>query len=291
MRTTIKLVLLISFMAASTNTNAQWLKKMSDRLIKKAEKKTEQRLEEIADKKTDKALDSLFKDRKKKKDAYKNDSTSIAGMMKGMSGMMGKDVATESQYVFHTTITMDRFGDGVMGTDRTMIQRLGENSMLTEVPLTKMIIDTKNKAIITLLEDTKEAQVMSMAMMEGFVNMGEEDGEEDNLEKPVISSLGTTIVIAGYKCQHKSIETSTERIDLWYTDELDIDMSAYMNMFAALPNGLKNSPQNMSNMISGFVMQMDFIDKKTDVFHGTKVKEISFKKTVVNMSDYKLLKF
>jgi hypothetical protein len=142
--------------------------------------------------------------------------------------------------------------------------------------------------MITLMEEDKKAQVINMDIMGGLLKMG--DQEEEEYEEPVISSMGSTIVIAGYTCKHMSITTSKQQIDLWITDEVSVDMSAYMNMFKSFPGVIKNAQSEITNRVDGFVMQLDVIDKKTDTFFGTKVKDISFENTTVNMSDYTILK-
>jgi hypothetical protein len=300
MKNYFKYILLIGIMASSSTADAQWLKKLGDRLLKKAEKKTEQKLEKMGDKTTDKVLDSVFKEDKNKKNNQKksnnsSDSSSETGMpdmggLGDMMEMMTKEVKIADSYTFHTTISMERSGAGVTATDNTMVQRLGDTATLTEIPQTKMIIDTVANAMITLLEDTKEAQVMNMGMIDGFMNMGDQE-EEPEIEEPVISSNGTTKTISGYTCQHKSITTSTQQIDLWYTDEVTVDMSAYMNMLRVLPQAAQNSPSEIVNQIDGFVIQMDVLDKVNNTSFGTKVTEISFEDTQVNMSDYTILKF
>ena len=290
MKNNLKYFLIIAIMVCSSTTNAQWFKKLGDKLLKKAEKKTEQRIEKMADKKTDKALDSVFKEKKekrkkgkvvKKKKTSENDFSDLL-----MSST--KEIEIPDSYNFDTTITIDRFGKGV-GKNKTMLQRIGKTATLTEIPSTKMILDNELNAMITLLEDTKEAQVISLDMLGGFMKMGNQN-EEEHYEEPVITSLGSTVVIAGYKCKHMSITTSEQQIDLWYTNEVNIDMSAYMSMFKSFPQTVKNTQDEITSRIDGFVMQMDIINKETDIFFGTKVTDISFEKTRVNMSNYKILK-
>lgn len=287
-------------MACSSTADAQWLKKLGDKMLKKAEKKTEQKLEKLGDKTTDRVLDSVFKEDKNKKRDQKNpnatnDSTTDTripdmGNLGGMMEMMTKEVKIADSYNFHTTITMELSGAGVTATDNTMVQRLGDHATLTEIPQTKMIIDTEANAMITLLEDTKEAQVMNMGMLDGFMNMGDQE-EESEIEEPVISSNGTTKNISGYTCYHKSITTSTQQINLWYTDEVTVDMSAYMNMLKVLPQAAQNSSNEISNHSEGFVIQMDVLDKTNNTTFGTKVTDISFDETQVAMSNYTILKF
>lgn len=286
MKNYLKLFLLTILIASSSTVNAQFLKNIGKRISKTAEKKIEERIEKKGEKATDRALDSIFE--KPNKNNEKNNPMGDMGGIMDMMNNMG-NVEIEPSYTFHTTITMDRFGAGVDVRDRTMIQRLGDSVTLTEIPNTKMIMDLSNNAMITLMEETKQAQVINMGMMDGFINMDNEEDEEV-MEVPVVSSLGSTIKIAGYTCRHKSIETSKQRIDIWYTDEVDVDMTAYITMMKSLPSS-SNRPQDiMENNISGFVMQMDVINKETDVFFGTKVKAIDFETTQINMSDYTLLK-
>ena len=120
MKNYLKYTLFILILTGSSSANAQWLKKLGNKLLNKAKKKTEQKIEEKIDKTTDKVLDTLFSEKKKKnnrREAKKEDnpfgSGDIGGKLGNMMEMIGKEVAIADQYNFHTTITMDRFGAGV----------------------------------------------------------------------------------------------------------------------------------------------------------------------------------
>lgn len=293
MKKTLKTLMLLLLLFGYSNLDAQIFKKLGEKISK-----MEQKIEKKSGEATDKVLDSIFENPKKPKNSKKknekvnsNDSentTENLGGFGNIMAMMGKPVVIEDQYIFTSTITMEQYGKKT--PSGSMKQSISEHALLSENSGSKIILDTKNNATITLIEDKKEAQTVTLDIIEALSKMGgNTKNNEPESALPTITNLSNTKNIMGYLCKGTRIENENIILEIWHTDQVKIETSPLME-FASKLTGKSNKaipPEAFNNF--GFPMQTDVLDNDNSVSYGTKVTSIENTPFTINMKDYKLI--
>ncbi len=286
MKTSLKIIVLFIALLCFSQAEAQFLKKLQNKI----ENKLERRLEKKADQKADQALDSVFTEKTSKKKSRKNanqdkeisDSKSMdfGGMME--AAMNRKPVEINNSYTFNLTTTMEITTSG--NKPMTMKTSYGDGVHYIEMGNGMNIIsDYKNEAMITLDEDKKTAQAISLGLMKMFENSDVQLDETDAGDITV-RKTGKTKTINGYRCEQYIINGSDFNTEGWFTKDVNFDMVAHASSMSEF---FKDAPgQAMMNSNVGFPMEMVTTAGKDTV--TMKILELTEKTQTIALSGYKV---
>lgn len=287
MKNSLKIAVLFIALLCSSQAEAQFFKKLQ----KKIENKIERKLEKKADEKAEQALDSVFVDRpskrKKSKQKEKNpkdnstemDDFNLGEMMEAV--MNRKPVEISDSYNFDITVTMEVATSG--NNPMVMKTSYGDGAHYIEMGNGMTIIsDYKNEAMITLDEDKKTAQAMSLGLLKKFEN-SEIEANTTDLEDIQIKRTGKTKTISGYRCEQYIIKGTDFNTEGWFTKEINFDMLAHSK---SMPEMFKtSSSQAMMQGDIGFPMEMTSTTNKNEKVI-MKVLEISEKSKIIDLTEY-----
>lgn len=178
------------------------------------------------------------------------------------------------------TILMDFYS----ATDANMM-----NSSSIDMENSNVIIDSKNKTMITLDEAKKTGVAMSLEgfgdMLGDFTKNYQNNTSNENTTK--IVKTGNTKTILGYKCEEYFIKDSDKEFPsettAWITNDANI---SYLDFFSALSKQIPTIQQPKN--IKGITLEMVSKDLKTGDITSLKVLELSKKTTTKNLSTYKI---
>lgn len=275
----------------SHNSQAQFWKKLKNRVKNRVEETVTRKIENKAEEKTEKTIDSLFNKKEKKekiaKENKKNKKIDFGGMMDGI--MNSGDVKTESQYIFPITATMLVENYNKKTTSNTLEQSYGKDAILNILDTSPgpIINDFKNDAAIILNIKENTAQVMSMTWMKKM--MGDAD-EIDDSEIPKVTKTGKTKTMNGYTCYEYIIEHDTTKMDAWFAPDVDFNYQDYLRGFAKMFKGKKtNNPSTLLNKEYGYVMEMTAYQKEKKIIY-MKVTNLSKEEKVIDLANYTIEK-
>jgi hypothetical protein len=308
----VQLILSILFILNIGYSSAQIVDRSKDRAVNKTNNRVDRRIDQGIDKGLD-SIEGLFKKKDKSEDedaqeteadqqedgskeATKERSTSKEESASQGSydlSSMFKPAVWESSYtfqlkaVYYTTSTDSKgrveenememmFAEDVMGM-KTIPKKKGDVPAL-------IIIDIKNKTMITLTEDEGEKKGMAIAMNDAQISSIEEQVEEHNSEM-TIKKTGKTKTILGYHCEEYEFSGNDTRGNAWVTDEVSYNMSGLLGMMNTKKGG------NSSSMYpGGFLMLSDSKDLKSGDsthFEAKSVKEKANEK--VDLAPYNVM--
>ena len=233
-------------------------------LLKKIQNAAAQGVENAATKKT-------------RESTEKATTNAIEGMFDGLM----KPAPTESEYEFTGYSVMEVTSTNKKGKaeDPVQIQYLlssntdfmGMTFANPEEPsaVTTSIMDSKNQAIVILLDD--KGQKSSMAMKMDFDKMQEmvDDEAVEQLETPdyKISKTGNTKSILGYTCEEYLVTTEDGTGNYWVTEQPIEGFSMFSPQSNPMVSGktMDRYASMFSNAPKGSFMEMIFTDKEGTV--------------------------
>ncbi len=297
MNTILKTLIFSLAIVLSSQANAQFLKKLGDRVEERVKETAAQKVENKAAEKTDKALDKIFNigsgigsdgqrgDQQQDGESGEEQEFDVEGMMNGILGG-GKEVKFENSYSFGITSTMEVTDFSNPDQTQRMKQSFGKNVILTVISQggSTILHDFNHESAIIIDESQKTAQVMSLSWMKKM--MGGEVPEGDDTQRPQVSKTGKTRSIHGYTCYEYLIETETEKINAWFAPNVPFSYQDYLGGFTKMMGQSMNKlPEDQ-----GYVMEMKMYDKAGKETYQMKVVELSEQGTSLNLSDYKVQK-
>jgi len=321
MPTCIFTALLLLFLSA--NVNAQIGNRIKERIKQNTERKIEEKVVNKAGEKTDQALDSLFKTRKRPGHSSTKKSSPKDGGSEGNNSNNGSserkssipqssgfnfgemmNATYESSYTLNLhmeievksqekpkkkveTATMDMY----YGEDCYMMEFKDEKNKSAQS--SKALMDLKNNTSIVLNDEDMSGIAISMKLMSDQINKSIENYQDTASlnDEYTFKKTGKTKVIAGYNCEEYLIETEDVVMNVWYTDEITVDMYQNLSeypMFASITTMANYGEQGQ---LQGTMMESHMVEKTGD--KGTfdyLVKEVNQSVTTLNMSDYQFMK-
>lgn len=296
MKLRIRLLLIFCLCILSVQSEAQFLKKLGEKVSKQMEQKMEKRTEREVDKKTDAALDSLLAPKNKgnrSNQGYSEDDRNRANSM--LEAMMnGADVETESSYTFPVIATIEVEDYGRRKSDITkMKQGFGDGALYMEMeesPENQIITDMKNEAMIMV--DTKKgtASVMSLAWMKKMGTYKGGDYESDSESSDFdIRKTGNRKTISGYECEEYIFTSEDNKMHVWFAPDVPFDYKDYIEGFTSMFNKKeKNNPMLQLKETYGYMMEMVSYDKKGEKESRMTVTDISKDEKTIDMSTLKV---
>ncbi len=221
---------------------------------------------------------------------------------KALSGLMGgmfQPATTESSYQFSGYMTMDVFARDEKGNPETPVQfkyYMGEDLQVMGVsfqdPESKTnfttITDSKNQAMVFLIEEANEKSSMAMGMdMVKMESLSEAEIEED-LDQLKLVKTGKTKTILGYTCLEYLVTSKDGKGNYWVTEKPISGMSVFSPQYNPLG---ENSGMNHYKTIFAYAPEGTFLEIVFTENDGSTV-EMKFtaiepkKATLFQMSDY-----
>lgn len=286
MKRIVTLCTLLFLLFFTNNVEAQFFKKLQ----KKIEKKIEKRLEKKTDEKADQALDSVFENKPRNKRRRQTDDDTPVTESSGydlngmMDAVMNREPAKYDQsysFTFSTTMEMTTPGQAPLMVKTSY----GDGVHYVEMKQgTSIINDFNNKSMITINEDNKTAQAMSLALLDMF-NKEKDVTEDVDLETITVTNTGKTKNIRGYQCKQHIIKGKDFTTDGWFTQDVDFDMTSHAQ---SMSDTFKNaSGMIISQKELGFPIEMisETANGETVVMKVLDVKNIERN---IDLSTYKV---
>ncbi len=281
----------------ASNSNAQIGSRIKERVKQETEKKVEDKVVNKAGEKTDQALDSLFKERKRPGTISKDDSDSERTANPGFNFSQMTNATYESAYTLEQEFKVEIKSQEKKKKDKvetvTMNMYYGTDCYMTIVEDAeqktppKTLMDLKNNTSIMLNDADMTGMAISMDFVTNKMNdMVTSDSTETDASY-TFTKTGNTKTIAGYLCEEYIIESDDTKMNVWYTDDITIQIHQSMGqyaMFGSFSNAISAASQGQ---LVGTMMESHMVEKTGD--EGTfdyLVKEVNVKTTVMNMSDY-----
>ncbi|MFT4758583.1 MAG: hypothetical protein ACI9XO_004615 [Paraglaciecola sp.] len=259
----------------SGTVNAQFLKKLGDKIATAAEKTVEREAEKKARKKNEEVVDSTFREERKdeKKDERK---TAFPGLSK---------VVPAASYAFNHEIRMQiTSGKEVMDVDYFLSDSddfLGiqikdkkqENSVFT-------VLDVDKEAIFTYMENDGQKMQMGISLKAKYMN---------NQPDFDVKATGNTKIILDYNCQEYLMTGEDITANVWVTKEVDIRFpSQFYNI-----KQKKSKHQQWMQEIDGWMMEMTMVETskrkpKTTIMNCLSIESSNFE---LNSTDYSSIGF
>lgn len=157
-----------------------------------------------------------------------------------------------------------------------------------------MIIDSKNKTLITLDEKNKKGMAMSLGGIENAMKkFGDKYAtkEEPKEDKPnfTMKKTGKSKMILGYLCYEYLVITKDanehHEANMWVANEASI---GFFNIMEAMGKSMFAKSSSYKNNINGAILEMTSKDMKTGDTYTMTVLEINKKPITKDLSSYKI---
>ncbi|GAB3224580.1 DUF4412 domain-containing protein [Algoriphagus aestuariicola] len=277
MKKSVLSILILAGAMVALPSEAQLLKKIQNAAAQGVENATTNRAKNASEKATNDALDGMF------------------------GGMM-EPAPTETDYTFTGYMVMEVTSTDKKGKTEDPLRMQYLLSSDTEFmgmafadpkkvnTTTTTIMDTKNQAMVILLEDEGNKSSMAMKLNYDKVQGMVDEEAEKQFEQPdyKITKTGNTKEILGYTCEEYLVETEDGNGQYWVTEE-PIDG---FSMFSPQSNPMVSSKtidrytSMFSNAPKGNFMEMVFTDNDGTVTDMKVVELDTDSPRKYRMSDY-----
>ena len=291
----------IALLLITSNSQAQFLKKLEERAKDAFERTVLNKTDEVVSKKTGESIDSITKGGKKTK------SKKIGETEKNT----GEKTSEEEQKAKEQKI-MSMFGGGLEGIPETydftylmeMTLEANKESLKTqyylkpntnyfgnsiqENPNSIIVFDMEHKAMVTFMDDGQQKMAMKMSM-----NIGEKmqkkidqklKSSKDKNEEFQVTPIGSKTIL-GYLCDGYQVITKEGTSKFWITNEAPVSMTNIFSNENSMPNNLKGLTLPFTNKTSILEMNFESNKRKKDNVHMLCTKLIKNQLTI-NKKDY-----
>ncbi|WP_338815096.1 hypothetical protein V9L05_08260 [Bernardetia sp. Wsw4-3y2] len=318
------LIAILSLIFSFSTLEAMAQNQTVEKTKEKAKNKTNNRIDNKIDNKLDEGLDAiegLFKrkKKKKKKEEEKNDNNSEnnsnqstetqnntgSGFLDNLlGGGNGEKIDIKSSYNFNSNFVMrmqmykkNGKEDGDMfiryynsADPNYMAMEVMESTKDGKIKSleSKVIVDGSQQAMITIMEDQKQAIAMKMPNIENYEQAQEQEQNPDQAMKDVkITRTGRTKNILGYTCSETIMESNDMKATSWTTKQVKLSQ---FKAFAGMMIQNKKDKNQLMAVPLEFTMEMESIDKKTGEKTKMTVTEVNENQnSTIDMSSYKVM--
>jgi len=316
MKTIFKITFLLVFFCYADNVNAQFFKKLGDKVEKSIERKLDNKANEQESKldtKIDEGVDTIIdapekaieeerennkkKKKEKKSDKKKNiigsddDDEEGSGMDFGniLNSMNNaQNVEISSSYNFNNKVVYEI--DNGENKKEKITYWFGTDEGVFGVEMGAdvnafIVYDLEKETMLMLSKKDKTMQVIPMSMFgEIYNNMNTE--EEEDASATFKKASGTKKII-GYNCDKYEMESEDIKGEFWFSKEVDFDMSHFSKSILTLTKKSNESVPNVSWPQNGFMMEMTSTDVSSKTTTKMTVIELLKKDYSINTSEYK----
>lgn len=250
---------LVILLAFTGTTNAQFFKKLGNKIANAAEKAVERKAVQKTTKETEEAFDSTFNASPKQSANFGltqiDPAASYAFDHKvAMQFTSGKDVMDVDYFLPNSAI--------FLGT-RLKDEKI-QDDFIT-------VFDIEREAMFTYLKNEGKKMKMGVAF--------KTDESIDDADAVTIKATGNEKTISGYRCQEYLMVGKDMTATIWVTQEVDIRFPS--TLYRVKQN--KNNHQEWMKDIDGWAMEMEMTDTSR-----RKPQLITMKCLSIQPSDYKI---
>ncbi|WP_084273450.1 DUF4412 domain-containing protein [Maribacter antarcticus] len=236
----IKIILVLVVMGMTTQTNAQFFKKLTKKAQEAAEETIERKVAQKTERETEKTFDTVFNNKGKlfkKETAEKLESYTFSHQY--IMELVSDNDTTDITY--YLTNDHEYMGSSfTAGKDQQFIT----------------VMDLPNSAVHTFMNMGGQKTMNSM-------KIDLEEVSDTEFETPEISIIptGQTKVILGYECQEFQITGSQLSGTVWVTQEAGISIQkAFSQLKSKKIKRSKGMDQSWVSMVDGLALEMNMID-------------------------------
>ncbi|WP_147677178.1 DUF4412 domain-containing protein [Algibacter pacificus] len=265
--------IILTFFCFSGLANAQFFKKLGDKIEKAAEKSVEQRVEQKTRKATEKAFDSTFN----KKIKNKKGSTNISTISK---------VNSPENYSFkHKAVMKMQSGKQIQDFEYYLPEtntffgvKIKDEKMKDELTI---VYDSQLETIFTFMENNGQKFKMGVEFKTNTTS--------DETAFYEIKATGNSKTIIGYHSKEYKIKGEKVTATIWVTKDVDFH---FPSTFQSHKKG-ENINQAWMKDIEGWVMEMDMIDtsKRKPQTITMQCLSITQSNLEINSSNYNNLRY
>ncbi|SEG20017.1 DUF4412 domain-containing protein [Algoriphagus boritolerans] len=277
MKKSISSILILAGIVVASPSQAQLLKKIQNAAAQGVENAATKRARDASEKKTNDAID-------------------------GMIGGMIKPAPTESEYAFTGYMVMEVRNTDKKGRSEDPVKMqylLSDNLEFMGMSFadpkspensTTSIIDTKNEAIVMLMENKGEKSSMAIRIdhekMQGMVDKEVEKQRENPEYK--ITKTGNTKTILGYQCEEYLITSEDGEGHYWVTEKPIEGLSLFSPQSNPMVSNktMDQYSSMFSNAPKGSFLEMIFTDKKGTVTEMKVIEIETNSPRKYNMDDF-----
>ncbi|MEK9614133.1 MAG: hypothetical protein VW080_09455 [Flavobacteriaceae bacterium] len=240
----LKALILLLAVAVNTPCEAQFFKKLKDKVGSTVKETVNKRIEEKAEKKTEAVMDSLLegkgkqsKRNKKGKSLGKAESYSdldveeLPAFMENLNFSNMMDLSNDltqakvaSSYTFDTQLTVLLSGPS---DEASMDFYFGENVLMTQVeqaPEIKIIYDYNNNSLVTINESDKTVIGLPLDFMGDMMEKMKGLQEEEEEDTPThFKKTGRSKNILGFRAEEYIAEDESLKVNFWFSEEVPLD--------------------------------------------------------------------
>lgn len=273
-KTALFIVFVLGF---SAFVNAQFFKKLGDKIEKAAEKTVERKVEQKTQKETEKAFDSTF-NKKQKQKQKRNRKKGKTRIPKISSANPASNYTFKHKAVMQmkTKKEVQDFDYHLPDSNTFFAVKINNKKMKDDLTI---VYDSQKETIFTFMENN--GQKLQMGMEFKTNNTSNETPFYE------IKETGNSKTIIGYHCKEYKVKGEEIAATLWVTKDVDFH---FPSTFQTNKKGGNNN-QEWMNDIEGWVMEMEMIDtsKRKPQTITMECLAIEQSNLVINSSDYKSL--
>jgi hypothetical protein len=253
------------------------------------------------------AIKGLFKRKKKNKREDSDNDSEEARQEKNSTDILNKmlggkgNIEVKPVYNFNSNFAMRMQGykkNGKVESDVLMryynsadpdyMAMEIEGDEKGETPPSKVIFDGSQQAMITFVEDVKQAIAIKMPNVEDYEQaQQQEENPEDAMKGVEITRTGRTKDILGYTCTETIMENDDMKNVSWTTKEVKISQ---FKAFAGVFMQKKEEKSKFMAMPMEFTMEMESVDKNTGEKTTMTVTEINEnQESTITTSGYQIM--
>ncbi len=306
------------FVFVAGNTHAQLGKRIQQRIKETTERKLEDKVVNKAGEKTDQALDSLFKKRKRpgSVSSEKKSSGSVSSsegsnengtQRESQSESSGFDFGGMLNAKYESSYTLDiEFVVEMKSQEKprkkvetaNMNMSYGADCFMMvykdeqEAATTKTLMDLKNNTSIVLNDADMSGVAISMDFMTDKMNESIENYQDSipDDEDYTFRKTGKTKTIAGYSCDEYYIETEDMTMNVWYTEDITVEMYQNLEQFPMFGSMTSAAAYGSNGQLTGTMMEAHMVEKKDQGKFDYLVKEVNESTQTLNLNNYTFMK-
>lgn len=312
MKTILNITLVLLFFCYGGNAQAQFFKKLGEKVEKSIEKKIDNKVKEKEsklDNEIDEGVDTVIDapekaieeerklNKKKKKEKKKNIIGFDAGDDEGNDMDFGnilnsmnnaQNVEISGSYNFNNKVVYEI--DNGSNKKEKITYWFGTDESVFGVEMgadvnSFIVYDLEKETMLMLSKKDKTMQVFPMSMFgDIYKNMNTE--EEEDASATFKRTTGTKKII-GYTCEKYEMESEEVKGEFWFSEEVDFDMKNFSKSILTLTKKSNESVPTVSWPQNGFMMEMISTDVSSRTTTKMTVIDLLKKTYSINTSEYK----
>jgi hypothetical protein len=311
----LKIVILLLAVAVNTPCEAQFFKKLKEKVGNTVKETVNKKIEKKAQKKTEAVMDSLLEGKGKQSKRNKKgkslgeaesyseldfDAVEMPDFMKGLNFSNMMDLSNDltqakvaSSYTFDTQMTLLISGPS---DEASMDFCFGNNVLMTQVeqaPEIKIIYDYNNNSLITINESDKTVMGLPLDfmgdMMEKIGGLQEEEEEDTPTH---FKKTGRSKNILGFRAEEYIAEDENLEINFWFSEDVPVDNNRMLKGMEKMGTvfAFDFAAMGNSEYRDGLMLEFNATEKENQTTAHMKVTRLLTQRNIViNTASYKKL--